>query len=267
MALPDKHPGNKTVETTAPLRQRTWPKKTRVEDDGEGNWLVSYADMMTLLFGFFVMLTAFSKPDAGKLEKIIEATAQQMGKKYVNPYEDLSNELKGILEQSQLTDQVELKTTEDGIAIVSKGTLFFDSGSTNLKEMALDLTRKIAVALTERAANNSFQVTVEGHTDDVPIVSKQFPSNWELSANRASTVVRLFESVGFKHSSLRPVGLADTEPVVPNRDSLGQPIPDNQSLNRRIVIRILNKRLVGDASRANLPESGANSLKAPLQKH
>ena len=94
-----------------------------------------------------------------------------------------------------------------------------------------------------------FRVTVEGHTDDSPIYSKSFPSNWELSSIRAGTVVRLLESKGLPRADLRPVGLADTEPVVPNRDGSGTPIPENQAANRRILIRIqkqLPKRLSRD---------------------
>jgi chemotaxis protein MotB len=65
-----------------------------------------------------------------------------------------------------------------------------------------------------------------------------FASNWELSSVRASTVVRLFESQGFPHAGLRPIGYGDTEPVVPNETPAGEPIPENQAQNRRIVIRI-----------------------------
>ncbi len=189
------------------------------------------------------MLTAFSKPDASKLEQLKEATAQQMGVKYVKPYEELSKEIKEILKESKLENEVEVRQTAEGIMIVSKGTLFFDSGSVKLKERAHEVTTQIAAALTQRAATSAFRVTVEGHTDDAPIISKYFPSNWELSASRASTVVRLFESLGFRHSDLRPMGFSDTEPVAKNRDDNGKPISENQSLNRRIVIRIQNKNI------------------------
>ena len=70
------------------------------------------------------------------------------------------------------------------------------------------------------------------------MVSKEFPSNWELSSLRATTVIRLLDSKGLPHVNLRPMGLADTDPIVPNRDEKGASIPDNQAQNRRIVIRI-----------------------------
>ena len=205
-------------------------------DDGEGNWLVSYADMMTLLFGFFVILTAFSTPDPAKMEKLKETTAKSMGGQYTKPFESLNLSLKQILEQMKLDQQVKIIDTGDGIAISSRGTLFFDSGSSQLKPEAEKLMQEIAGILAREA--NEFRILVEGHTDDVPTNSKMYPSNWELSSARASTVVRLLEAKGIPHANLRPLGLADTEPSVPNLSEQGVPITDNRAINRRIVVRI-----------------------------
>ena len=82
------------------------------------------------------------------------------------------------------------------------------------------------------------QVTVEGHTDDAPIHSAQFPSNWELSTARASAVVHFFLDAGVAPSRLRAAGYADTFPLVPNRDAAGRAIPENQARNRRVVIKL-----------------------------
>ena len=81
-------------------------------------------------------------------------------------------------------------------------------------------------------------IFVEGHTDDSPISSERYPSNWELSAARASLVVRMLENKGFRKDRLSPQGFADSRPILPNRDEAGKPIPDNQAQNRRVVIRI-----------------------------
>jgi chemotaxis protein MotB len=220
-------------------------REVHVEDDGESNWLISYADMMTLLFSFFVVLSAFSTPDVTKMEALKRETAESMGGKYVKPFGELSESIKKTLAEIDLEKDVNVTETAEGVTIVSKGTLFFDSGSARLKEQAALLMDKISGVLAEQA--KGFRIVVEGHTDDVPIVSKEFPSNWELSSSRAGAVVRLLESKGFPGSDLRPVGLADKEPLVPNRDEAGAPIPANQAENRRIVIRVqkqLPKRLV-----------------------
>jgi len=88
----------------------------------------------------------------------------------------------------------------------------------------------------DRAAD--FKIFVEGHTDDRPIETNRYPSNWELSAARASTVVRLMETRGFPHANLRPLGFADVEPSLPNVDGRGRGIEENRAKNRRIVIRL-----------------------------
>lgn len=213
------------------------PRRRHIHhDDGEGNWLVSYADMMTLLFGFFVIMGAFSNPDAGKMEKLKQETAKSMRVKYTKPFEELSTSLKKVMVDLKLEKEVNLDETLDGVTLTFRGTLFFESGSAILKAEALEVIRKMAGLLATEA--KGFHVLVEGHTDDAPIVSRLFPSNWELSSARAGTVVRVLEDKGFPHKDLRPYGLSDTEPVVPNRDAAGIPILENRAQNRRIVIRL-----------------------------
>lgn len=207
-----------------------------VHDDGEGNWLVSYADMMTLLFAFFVLLSAFSTPDAGKFEKLKEAATKSMGVDYVKPFTDLSNDLKDVLKQGDLDKEITVVETSDGIVISASGTMFFDSGAVDLKPPAAVLIDKISDVIIKSA--KGFKVIVEGHTDDVPMNSEKFPSNWELSSARAGTVVRRLEEKGFPHQLLRPLGLADAEPLISNRSLSGQDLPENRAKNRRIVIRI-----------------------------
>jgi chemotaxis protein MotB len=220
-----------------PRRQKVkWRERLVHSDDGEGNWLVSYADMMTLMFCFFVILSAFSKPDPGKLEQLKEETSKSMGVKYENPYQKLSQVLEDLLKNSGIARDAEVLKTDEGITIVSKGTSFFDSGSAELKPQAAEFLGNIANTLGKSARD--MRVVVEGHTDNVPTASRMFASNWELSSVRASTVVRLFEKQGFPHEGLRPIGYGDTEPVVPNDTPAGDPIPENQAKNRRIVIRI-----------------------------
>ncbi len=209
------------------------------EEEGEGNWLVAYADMMTLLFGFFVILSAFSTPNAEKIEQIRKETSESMGGKYVKPFEDLSYGLAERLKQIKLEKAVSIIETAEGVTLTSQGALFFDSGSSDLKPIAKILMDNVSEVIAEKAKN--FKVTVEGHTDNIPISSREFPSNWELSAARASTVVRLLENKGMGRDKLRPIGLADTEPVAPNTSKSGAPLPDNQAKNRRIVIKIIKK--------------------------
>jgi chemotaxis protein MotB len=86
--------------------------------------------------------------------------------------------------------------------------------------------------------NDAFEIRVEGHTDDVPIATAQFPSNWELSAARAIQVVKLFREIGISEKRLEAIGYADTRPIAPNRGPAGEALPENMSLNRRVMVRI-----------------------------
>lgn len=226
--------------SVSPRKRRKYrPKAIIVKEDdgdGDGNWLVSYADLMTLLFGFFVMLSAFSTPDSSKLEKLKQATSESLGTKYTKPYESLENEVRAVFKSVDLDKEIIITQDDSGVKITSKGTLFFESGSAQLRNEARTLISHLSGILGTKA--KGFNIVVEGHTDDVPISTRQFPSNWELSSARASSVVRLFESSGIDSEFLRPVGYAHTRPVVPNRSPAGINIPENQAENRRIVIQI-----------------------------
>lgn len=247
----------KDLVTRKPV-QMTMQSEDENFDEGEGNWLISYADLMTLLFAFFVLIAAFSTPDPAKFEKMKEETVKGMKAKYTSPYEDLAKAFRDILKQEKLEKQVSIQILDDGLELTSNGTLFFDSGSAELNPRAKFLVEKIAgVLVTQNPKQSGFHVVVEGHTDDTPIVSARFPSNWELSASRASTVVRLIESKGFNHSLLRPEGRADTEPVAPNRDANNLPIALNQAQNRRIVIKV-QKQLPARTSTTVSPSSETN---------
>ena len=220
----------------AATRRRQFGGKAVEYEDGEGNWLVSYADMMTLLVGFFVMITAFSTPDAGKMEKLRKETAERMGGKYVMPLQDLTENLKRVLREENLEQGMAVENTGGAATILVKGALFFDSASAEIRSDMIPVVSKLAKVLRRDA--QGFRIIIEGHTDDVPISSSTFPSNWELSSARAGTVVRLFESFGIPHADLRPVGFADTAAAFPNRTPAGVPIEWNRAKNRRILIRI-----------------------------
>lgn len=216
------------------------------QDDGEGNWLISYADMMTLLAGLFVILFATAKVEQKRREQVLEKELHRAAERPVTPLvpqtplqqipptkqmldRGLTNSLKNVIQDAKLTREIIVTEATDGTTLVIRGRLFFDSGSVDLKPGAKILLERLAGVLI--AAAKDHQVVIEGHTDDEAIHTDRFPSNWELSAGRAGTVVRLLESFGFPHSNLRPIGFADTAPIVPNSS-------ESRYLNRRIVIRV-----------------------------
>lgn len=205
-------------------------------EEGEG-WLVSYADLMTLLFGFFVVLFSFSKIDSGEFEKVKKETTRVFGGEYQKPFEGLSSALHKVVSEKKLGDQVFILETEEGILITFRGALFFDSGSSELREQARDLLKQLVPTISSNSQDMG--IVVEGHTDNRPMYSKVFPSNWELSSVRACTVLRYFLDAGFNPDKIKAIGLGDRQPVLPNETKDGVSLPDNQSQNRRVVIKIL----------------------------
>lgn len=210
---------------------------------GEGEpWLVSYADMMTLLFGFFVVLynleASKAKDDANTI-RIKKELAKYFGGTYVSPTEEIGEKLmKKVVADLALKSSMKVEITPDGLKINLMSAVLFDPGSAEFLPQAASVLGDLSLLLLE--SKDKIKVTVEGHTDDSPISNQRFPSNWELSAARASRVVRLFAAGGFPEEKLSAVGLSSTHPVMPNRGPTGEPIRINQSKNRRVVIRVVN---------------------------
>jgi len=114
---------------------------------------------------------------------------------------------------------------------------FFSSGSAVLSNAGKAILGDVAGTLESREFA-AYHITIEGHTDDTPISTPQFQSNWELSAARAAAVVRFLLDLGVPAGKLTASGYADTVPILPNRNFDGTVIPDNQAKNRRVVIRL-----------------------------
>jgi chemotaxis protein MotB len=220
--------------------KRPYQSHASGEDHSDGNWLVSYADMMTLLVGFFVILLSFSKIDDEVFEKFKEVVAKEFGGSYQVPYGELGDRIKKILEKQGVANQFAVKQTPLGVEISFLGAVFFDTGSADIKPEAQSLMNTLLPVLKQEAGQ--FQVIVEGHTDDVPVGNKsRFLNNWELSGIRASKVIGLFEQYGFTKSVLTSVGYADGRPLFPNRNASGDPLEENQAKNRRVVIKLIHQ--------------------------
>lgn len=129
---------------------------------------------------------------------------------------------------------VKVEKRESGYAVTLKGAVLFDLASADLSPTATRYLDSIAASLK----GTPYKVTVEGHTDDNPIQSSLYPSNWELSAARASRVARYLIDHGVTKDRIQVAGFADTKPVAPNENAQGQPLPENQARNRRVVVLI-----------------------------
>ncbi len=221
-------------------------KKTRREDIG---WQLTLADMMTLLLCFFVLIVSIAKVDPTRYEAMSDILAEAMKGKAapskrvaenaLTPVEKKSKNLFELqLELAKFigseSKAVNLKLRPDAVAIDLKGGVFFKLGSADLTSEALRILDKLATPLTQA----HYKLTIEGHSDNLPIKSAQFPSNWELSSARASSVARYLIAQGFPKDAIRVLGLADTQPLAPNVNQAGQSILKNQAINRRVVILV-----------------------------
>ena len=219
-----------------------------VEEHGEGNWLVSYADMMTLLVGFFVIMLSFATIDPEKFDEAARSVTQEFGGSFQVPYADLAERIREILKKLGVGDQLLIKISDAGLEISFKGTVFFETGSADLKPEAKPVLENLIAAI--RNEPESFNITIEGHTDDVPIMrGGVFRNNWELSSIRACRVLEAFITAGMTQKRLTAVGYGEARPLVPNRDASGMAIPENQSQNRRVIVKLIREAkavLTGD---------------------
>jgi len=206
-----------------------------LQEDTEGVWLISYADLMTLLMGFFALMTAMADFNEEKFAEVGEEIAEFTGGQIDKPFQQVGEGIEKIIAEQGLEDQVEVIVNKTNIQIHFTGQLLFSSGSFSVKDEAQGLMGQISKILYDEVPDK--KVLIEGHTDSVPISRGIIASNWELSSLRANAVARLFEQRGYLKSQILTIGLGETRPML-KKD--GKPVTDD-SKNRRVVIKIMNK--------------------------
>ncbi len=246
-------------------------RRRKHEDEHENHerWLVSYADFITLLFAFFVVMYSLSSVNEGKYKILSESLVQAFrvnindGAQPVVPpiniipipakpvaappartpeevqaeakrkrnaarMRDMADGIRRVLEPLTREGQVSISEGAFGITVEINASVLFAPGEATLGTSAAVALRAVANVL----AGAEFPITVEGHTDNSPINTLRFPSNWELSAVRASSVVRLFIDAGVRGERMRAAGYADQRPVADNTTEEGK------ARNRRVTILI-----------------------------
>lgn len=209
-----------------------------VHNDTEGVWLISYADLMTLLMGFFALMLSMASFDEVSFAEAGEATAEYMGGEVEQPFEEVGESIKDVIREKQLDDKVKVDITRTALIITFEGTLLFKSGGFNLKQDANNLMKELISTIGEKAPDK--KILIEGHTDNIPINRGVIASNWELSSLRANSVARLFGEYNFKNEQILTLGFGETRPLAPNTDKNGAAIKANQDKNRRVIIKVMN---------------------------
>ncbi len=216
-------------------------KKKGHEEHSDSNWIISYADMMTLLCIFFIMLFSMSKVNTPEFESMKKEMAEHFGTKYEAPTQDLGKFVNNVLIETGVAKDATMTSDGMSVSVAFHSTLFFDSMSAEISPAGKEIIEKVATRLFEHQTTNGkkYKIVIEGHTDSQPIVGGPFPTNWELSSGRATRVVRLFLDKKFDAQNLLAIGYADTQPVAEGKNPDGTWNNENLAKNRRVVLRVL----------------------------
>ncbi len=231
-------------------------KQARAEKENSERWLLTYADLITLLLAFFMMLFATSNQDLQKFQElakslnsafsgggsgVLKAGGDQVlqGGGSILPdsslsatadFDTISRDLKAFAATNDIAAKVGVRTDQRDIVVSLSNNLLFNTADAKLRPEALPLLDRLAGQL--RALPN--EIRVEGHTDNIPLNTDSYASNWELSAARATAVLRyLTERAGLDPARAYAAAYADTRPVLDNRT------PEGRAQNRRADIVII----------------------------
>lgn len=264
------------------MRRRQSRKKKK--PSGAPKWMVTYSDMVTLILVFFILLFSMSQVDVVKFEAISESFRNRMifdflpspvpmehpseSSKHIesgessdevdlpksdkdsegeeeaekDTLEELMTDIDIFLDEHGLHDVITANRTERGVVLVLQESILFNSAEAEILDKGKPFLSEVGSLLIELPN----QVKVEGHTDNRPISNYRYPSNWELSGARASSVIRyLIEKYDFDDTRFSAVGYADTRPAVPNTNT------KNWSINRRVEIVILDENATEDTEEGN----------------
>lgn len=215
-------------------RKKFWNQEDR--EVSSFHWMTTYGDLMTLLLTFFVLYYAsFSEAEEKLSEKLmIEVNEAQLQLIECNKeLTAMQTNLKRFLKRNSLEKDINLELKSNRLTIVTKSSISFETGKAELKPDIL----LILDAIGNLVVNAENRIRVEGHTDNVPIVknsSSNFPSNWELSSARASSIIRYFiEYFGINPERMEALGYGEYKPIFPNDTA------ENRSKNRRVEISII----------------------------
>lgn len=230
------------------------------------SWLITFTDLMIILLVLFILMYTYSNPEEGKFESAIDSFKntgilnlyKESDKDVDNSGEliknlDVPDELEDQIHQmierevdilellqfvrsyayeNDLENELQIHYTERGIEFILPEVMLFSSGEADLVEGAIDFLNEISPLL--EAIHNT--IDIEGHTDNIPIHTARFPSNWDLSTGRANEVIRfLIEEEGLKAQRFKAVGYGEYNPIATNETTEGR------NKNRRVVIVIASE--------------------------
>ena len=227
---------------------------TKSNSDNEAPaWIVIWGDMLAVILTFFILLFGISEIDSVKYAEIATELSDSLGGSFEGELgsrgkeselaslgikddlidlNTLAKKIKEAIAEQNLEEALDITIDHRGVVLSAPGEVFFRSGEAEILEEGGLFLRKLSSLLKMVPYN----ILIEGHTDDVPINTPKYPSNWELSTGRAASVIRFFiEEENISPQRLSAAGYAEYKPRFPQ-------IPENRAKNRRVEIIILREK-------------------------
>ncbi|NOX37644.1 MAG: OmpA family protein [Calditrichaeota bacterium] len=246
------------------------------EETEEAGWIVTFSDLMSLLLTFFILLFSFASIEEQKFKELLESLRDAFGVQQIpeagtreglemlktdaevkqiavdelgglvqKEMEEIKSQVEEFVLKNKLQGMVEVKTGDRGAVITISDVVIFPVGEAEFNPEAYPILEKMAELLKQFP----YKVRVEGHTDNVPIRTARYPSNWELSTARAARIVRYFISKGIDPNRLSAEGFAHYRPVADNAT------PEGRARNRRVEIVYTRESIIeGIKKKYGLPE-------------
>ena len=227
-------------------------KKASSGAPSSGGWEIVYTGFVLILLCFFIMLCSFSTMETSKVTRFVKSfsiavsvfsgglnfskgeVVLPVSSDIVSAESGIANifsEVAEIMKNYGVNEEVGMFSVQGGLVIRLSDSILFESGKAAISEKAVPLLDRVG----EIISKTPYAIRIEGHTDDVPINTVEFPSNWELSTTRAIMVLRQFiDKNHIDPKRLSAEGCGEYKPLVPN-DS-----PENRKKNRRVDIKIFN---------------------------
>ncbi len=212
------------------------PTRIKTKKD-EGLWIFSFADLTLILMSFFALMLSMSKPDKQQFDNVVTKIQENAPNASPSGLMAVAEDLEKIIKKQNLQDDALVRIDVDGLMLEFSDRLIFASGSAQPGAQFIGTTEKVLRVISE--APEHYRITIEGHTDDVPLKKVPgFKSNWDLSAARGIALLNFLKDKGISTSRMRVVAAADTQPKVQTKGKTGAELEKARRANRRVVIRL-----------------------------
>ena len=216
-------------------------RRSRSSDEDNDDWMMAYSDIFSILFAFMAIVLSVSTVNVAKVDLLQSSLSGALTHRtQLTSMERLEQQVSKTLEVNEFAKQAQVKMTERGLEIELQSGILFETGQATLSPRALE----VLGTLSQTVLDLTVTIDDEGHTDAIPIRSARYPSNWELSAARASEVVRAMIAKGLSPERLKAIGLASTRPADPREGE--QPGTEEAFARQRRVTLVLAPQISSD---------------------